>query len=367
MKKFLLSLSLMTGLLAAQAQTPSTSGPGSNCNVFRNFNQFDEDFTTPSIYSDDDDVSLFYNTTRGALVENSGLTGARRGSVISPAYLNSLDNEVTVGFAYEAPAGTEYRIRVVSALSNPPERILATTANGSVYTPLPSTSGTICVRIQDLDLNANEAYRFEVTYRYSGPTGSGATPFLFDDIALTVVGGPLPVTFEGFLARPNADGTTKLLWDVAREINVSRYDVETSTDGRNFSTVAQVNASGKSVYAHNYTALIKGTMFFRIKSVDADGSAKYSGIIRVKGDNQATTINVYPIPATDKVYVEHNKVGNNAMITVLSPDGKVIKQQRPVANSYQTQVNVNELKPGVYFVRYDNGEGKVETVKLVKQ
>ena len=93
MKKFLLSLTLLSVLSAAQAQTPSSTSPGANCTVFRNFDQFDEDFTTPSIYSDDDDVSLFYNTGEGALVENSGILGARSGSVISPAYLNSLDNE----------------------------------------------------------------------------------------------------------------------------------------------------------------------------------------------------------------------------------------------------------------------------------
>ena len=76
---------------------------------------------------------------------------------------------------------------------------MATTANGPIYTLLPSTAGSVCVRIQDLDLNANEAYRFEVTFRYTGTPTATFEPFLFDDISLTVVGGPLPVDFQGFI------------------------------------------------------------------------------------------------------------------------------------------------------------------------
>ncbi len=373
MKKFLLSAALLTGIMAANAQTPTTTSPATNCNVFRDFNQFDENFTTPSIYSGDDDVSLFYNVPQGALVENSGITGARRGSVISPAYLNGLDNEVTVGFAYEAPIGTEYRIRVVSAMSNPPERIMATTANGPIYTPLPYAngasyaSGTICVRLADLDLKANEAYRFEVTYRYSGATGTGARPFLFDDISLTVAGGPLPVDFQGFISKEMADGGTKLLWDVSNEINLKGYNVETSVDGRNFTTVAFVQANGKKVYNYDYAQKVSGTRFFRIKSVDLDNSYKLSSILRINGKEVRTSnIQLYPVPAVSQVYVQHEKVAANSTISILSPDGKVVRQARPVSNSLQTQLSITDLKPGVYMVRYDNGEGKVETVKMVK-
>jgi len=373
MKKFLLSLALVSALLSAQAQSPTTSTPAANCTVFRNFDAFNEDFSTPSIYSKDDDVSLFYNQAQGALVENSGLTGPRAGSLISPAYINSLDNEVTVGFAYEAPIGTEYRIRVVSGLANPPLEIIATTANGPVYTPLPFTagalfaSGSICVRLQDLDLDANALIRFEVTYRYQGAPGAGARPFLFDNVSLTVVGGPVPVDFRGFLAKSQADGSTKLLWDVANEINFKGYEVESSVDGKNFTKIGYVQGENKNVYSFTYSDKISGTRFFRIKSLDLDNSFKLSSIIKVKGtDERTTTIQLYPVPAVSHVFVQHDKVTNNAMISLLSIDGKVIKQVRPVSNSFQTQLNVGELNGGVYFVRYDNGEGSVETIKMVK-
>jgi len=371
MKKFLLSLTLLSGFVAAKAQFPTTTTPAANCSVFRNFNLFNENFSTPSIYSDDNDVSLFYNFAEGALVENSGLSGPRSGSVISPTYLNSLDNEVTVGFYYEAPLGTQYRIRVVSALNNPTLEILATTANGPMYTTLPSapgatfSSGFICVRLQDLDLEPNAQIRFEVTYRYFGFTGT--RPFLFDDVSLTVVGGPLPVDFLGFIAREQNDGSTKLLWDVAHEVNVKGYNVETSVDGRSFTSIGFVPATGSNVYSFPYAQKIAGTRFFRVKSIDLDNSFKSSGIIKIKGQSESvSSIQLYPVPAISQVYVQHDKVSNNAMISVLSPDGKIIKQVRPVSNSFQTQLNVSELKAGVYFVRYDNGEGKVETIKMVK-
>ena len=368
MKKFLLSLSCMSVFLATQAQFPTTTTTVTNCSVFRNFNQFNENFSTPSIYSNANDVSLFYNSTQGALVETSGITGTREGSVISPGYLNSTDNEVTIGFYYQAPAGTEYRIRVISAVSNPPLEIIATTANGPQYTPFPGTSGTLCLRLEDLDLDANAIVRFEFTYRYIGGNGAPSlTPFLFDDVALTVQGGPLPVDFLGFIAREQIDGSTNLLWDVAHEVNVKGYNVETSTDGSNFTTMGFVAAAGKSVYSLPYTNKISGTRFFRVRSIDFDNKFKLSGIIKVKGkEEKFSSIQLYPVPAVTQVFLQHDKAAGNAMISILSADAKVLKEVRPVSNSFQTQLNVAELKAGVYFVRYDNGAGKIESLKMVK-
>lgn len=361
MKKFLLSIFAISTVLGSFAQFPTTVTDVSTCVVFRNFNTSDEGFSSPSIYSGDDDVSFFWNQAAGAEIESSGLV-ARRGSLISPQYLNSLDGQLTVGFRYEAPAGTEYRIRVISGLTTQSLVILATTANGPVYTPLPSTSGNLCLRIDDADLEANAPIRIEFTFRAVAPGN-----ILFDDLALSVVGGPLPVTFQGFTSRSNSDGTTKLLWDVSDEVNVRGYEVLSSTDGTNFSVVGFVPATGSKNYSFDYNALIKGNMFFRIRNVDFDNSTKLSGILRVRGENNVSSdIQLYPVPATTHVFVQHEQVASRATIHVIAQDGKVIKEVRPAAMTNQTQLNISDLRPGVYMVRYNDGEGKVQTVKLVK-
>ena len=361
MKKFLLSIFAIATALGSFAQFPTTITDVSTCVVFRNFNTSDEGFSSPSIYSGDDDVSFFWNQPAGAEIESSGLV-VRRGSLISPQYLNSEDDQLTVGFRYEAPLGTEYRIRVISGVTSQSLVILATTANGPVYTPLPSTSGNLCIRLNDEDLEANVPIRIEFTFRAIAPGN-----ILFDDLSLSVVGGPLPVTFQGFTSRSNPDGTTKLLWDVSDEVNVRGYEVLASSDGTNFSVVGFVNASGAKNYSFDYNSVIKGNMFFRIRNVDFDNSTKLSGILRVRGENSSSSeIQLYPVPATSHVFVQHEQVSSRGTIHIIAPDGKVIKETRTTPNTNQTQVNLSDLRPGVYMVRYNDGEGRVQVVKLVK-
>jgi len=361
MKKVLLIAMMIAPGLAAMAQAPTVVTTATNCTVFRNFSTSDEGFSSPSIYSSAEDVSFYWNSGAGAEIENSGLT-VRNGSLISPVYVQNIAGQVTVGFAYFAPAGTEFRIRVISAASQPPLEVLATTANGPVYTPLSGTSGNICLLLTDADLTIGREIRFEFTFRATQPG-----IILFDNLSLTVSSGPLPVFFEGFVARKNTDGTIKLLWDVAAEINVKGYYVESSTNGVDFVNAGYVAASGKDIYNTDYTGKILQTMFFRIKSVDFDGKSKYTAVIKVYSKDQANApIQIYPLPATDQVIIQHSKSSENSVIILLSPDGKILQQKVAVANTLQTQLNISTLTSGLYIVRYDDGNGNIQTAKIVK-
>jgi Secretion system C-terminal sorting domain len=361
MKKFLLLSVIIASGITAMAQYPTIVTAATNCNIFRNFNNSDEGFSSPSIYSSGDDVSFFWNGGEGAEIESSGLT-VRSGSLISPVYVQSEPGRVTLGFKYVAPPGTEYRIRIITAISNAPLEILATSANGPVYTPLPSTAGNICLLFTDEDLTVGKMIRFEFTFR-----NTQAGDVLFDDLALSVAGGPLPVTFEGFVARENSDGTVKLLWNVGDEINVKGYYVESSVNGIDFTTAGYVTAIGKSIYSLDYPGKLLQTMYFRVKNIDMDGRSKYTPIIKVYVKNKLTaSIQAYPVPANELVTIQHNKSSLSAQITLYSPDGKLLQQVRAMPNTFQTQLNINKLAPGIYIVKYEDGISDVQSTKLIR-
>ncbi len=362
MKKFLLSAIAIASGIAAIAQSPTIVTTATNCTVFRNFNASDEGFSAPSIYSDANDVAFFWNAGLGAELESSGLT-VRNGSLISPVYIQSEDGRATIGFSYVAPAGTEYRIRIISGATSPPLEILANTANGPVYTALPSTSGSICLLLTDADLTAGRQIRFEFTFRATQPGN-----IQFDNLSLSVAGGPLPVTFEGFVARRDNDGSVKLLWNVGEEVNVKGYYVESSTNGVDFTSAGYVTASGKKIYSLDYPGKQMQTMFFRVKNIDFDGRSKYSSIIKVYVREQTgAQIQLYPVPATDQVTVQHNKSPERTIITIVSPEGRVVRQVRASLNTLQTQVNISNLPKGIYIVKYDDGSGEVQSLKLIKK
>ncbi len=362
MKKFLLSALLVSIGSASFAQSPTIVSASTGCTVTHNFNSSGEGFSSPSIYSDANDVEFAWSSTDGAEIERSGLT-VRSASLISPVYLLSGSGSTTVGFSYNVPAGTEFRIRVISSVTSGPLEVLATTANGPVYTPFTSTSGTICLLLSDEDLTSGRLVRFEFTYRLTMPGNAW-----FDNMAVAVAGGgPLPVTFEGFVARQNTDGSVKLLWNVSEEVNVEGYVVESSTNGVSFKHAGYVTATGKNIYSLELPDKQLQTMYYRVRNVDFDGKSKYTTIIRVYTKEQTgLQIQLYPMPAKEIVTVQHNRSSQNAIITIFSQDGKLMQQVRPSINSLQTQLNIHALSNGLYFVRYDDGQGNIQSIKMLK-
>ncbi len=361
MKKILLLSTMILTAIAAQAQDPTVVSNANNCSVFRNFNSYHEDFSSPSIYSDPNDVSFFWDVTAGAEIENSELT-MRTASLVSPIYIQSEQGAATIGFKYSAPLGTSYRMRVISAEPNDPLEVLATTANGPVYTPFTQMNGTVCLLLIDADLVAGKRVRFEFAFRVTQPGN-----LLFDDLALSVAAGPLPVTFQGFVARKNTDGSIKLLWNVAQEQNVKGYFVETSTNGSDFVNGGYVSAAQKSVYTYDFIGKQSALMFFRIKNVDFDGKNTNSFIIKVFAKDQAgSAIHLYPMPASQQVTIEHAKASNNSSITLYSSVGQILQQVKAAPLTLQTQLDVSDLSKGVYIVKYNDGTSKEQTAMLIK-
>lgn len=354
-----LSIISMTSL----AQNPTFVFVSTSCNFVQDFTNDDGGFTSPSIYSDDNNTEFNWEISQNAWIESSGLT-ARIGSLISPAFINTLTGQTTVGFFFNMPAGTEYRIRVLSGTIGPSVNIVATTANGPVWTPLPSTSGALCLELSDADIIPG-TLRYEFSFR-----ANATSDMLFDNFRLSipiVTETDLPVTFLGFIAKKINNGNTKLLWEVGDEINVDHYVVERSLNGRDFSTIGKVPATGSKTYSLEDIDKIKETRYYRVKNVDIDGQSKYTPIIKINGDLYASgKIQLYPVPATNEVYIQHDKAPSMASIAIYDMDGKRILQVNVVPNSYQTYLPVNHLKAGIYIVKYVTGESDVQTAKLIK-
>lgn len=347
------------------AQSPSTVSPSNQCNVVDDFDGDDGKFRSHSIYTESNFTQFNWEEANGYWADRSGVNG-RSGSVISPVYLNNqASGGVVVGFRYEACAGTEYRIRVINVACTciGGNDIIATTANGPVWTALPAASGRICIRINDADIYQGQNLRFEISMRNAGSN----CDFIIDDFSLgEIAAAPLPVTFMGIVAKKESDNLVNVLWDVADEIDVKGYEVERSTNGENFSSIGFVSAHGKSAYSFSDKQPVAGTVFYRVKNVDIDGKYKYSNVVRVSG-KRALNVKMFPMPATSEVTLQHDRTGNNASITISTMDGRMVKQMSVASGSYQTKVALSSMAPGMYLVRLNDGNGAVETVKLVKQ
>jgi hypothetical protein len=192
--------------------------------------------------------------------------------------------------------------------------------------------------------------------------------FNFDNfgINMTPTTGTLPVKFSSFEGR-NVNGNTNLTWNVGAEENVSHYEVEKSSDNRNYSMIGNVDAKDQTSYSFLDTKATPATTYYRVKAVDLDGKLTFSPIVTMKAGKSSITLRGFPMPVINDFTLQHPTATTESQISISSAEGREVKVLAPAKGSQQTFISLSSLNAGVYIVRYNNGNGEVETLKIVKQ
>lgn len=243
----------------------------------------------------------------------------------------------------------------------------AANATGAVATDEPNITnanilqGTVTDNtITNFD-NGNIA--FVAAYSTSTQARAGTE---FDQLQFSfTVGASLPVKFQALEAIP-FHNSVALKWSVGTEDNLSGYTVEKSTDGRNFSKIGFVGASGENNYSFVDTRP-SATSYYRIQSMDVDGSYGYSTVAVVKAGKSMIVLKAFPSPVVTNLTVQHPTAKAGSIITIISEDGRLIKSIVPSAGTQQTHIDLSAAKAGFYLVRFTTGSGEVETLKVLKQ
>lgn len=180
----------------------------------------------------------------------------------------------------------------------------------------------------------------------------------------------LPLDLLDFSAKVVKDLSPKvnLTWLTANEVNTAKFDIERSSDGQIFNTIGSVesvNKSGTFNYSYTDKQPLSGYSYYRLNMIDLDGKSKHSAIksIENKGFDK---VSLYPNPVTNELYVNHPLMGNNAVIEILDMNSKKVISQQVQINSSLTQINTQNLMPGIYILIYKNDQEKF-TTKFVKK
>lgn len=235
-------------------------------------------------------------------------------------------------------------------------------------------------------------------YNYIAPGGnehSGySTPFysnVVSDPLLLNCGGPndayaqctsyigvgsvsLPVKFLSFFALKNGDDA-KLNWTVESDDNNRYFDIERSTDGRVYTSVAKVNAkaNGKSVNTYETTdaglsKLGANVVYYRIKQTDKSGEITYSNVKNLNNVKKSTPVQLFPNPVKTitKVVVDADAAGKGSIV-IRDISGKLIRQINAqfVKGINQQDINVADLASGDYNLQVI-GPGFTYQLKLSK-
>jgi len=189
-----------------------------------------------------------------------------------------------------------------------------------------------------------------------------------DYITITLVlsqQSPLPVNFIGFTGNKTPIGT-QLSWKVGDESDVKFYNVERSNNGIIFNSIGMVRATGDKEYSFTDVQPSENLTYYRIKNVDMDDRFKYSTILSFRNGKSELMFKAFPTLVHSSVTLQHDVSSAGSKITINSADGRLIKSLVPNSNAIQTSVDLSNQHSGLYIIRYDNGLGKVQTVKVVK-
>ncbi|MFP5041186.1 T9SS type A sorting domain-containing protein [Parasediminibacterium sp. JCM 36343] len=192
------------------------------------------------------------------------------------------------------------------------------------------------------------------------------SPVLTNNAATLIKGVILPVSIVSYQLQHLASGIANN-WVTTREINTAYFNIQRSTDGRNFATIGKTTATGGGFYtftdAHAADALAQNsTLYYRLQVVGKDGTISYSETKSINTQPLAPSISIYPNPAKNFILVDGKNINQ---INIMDNMGKVVAAKAGL-NILATQNRLDfNLPRGVYVVQIATADGKIANQKFV--
>jgi len=186
---------------------------------------------------------------------------------------------------------------------------------------------------------------------------------------------PLPVTLASFTGRHTSEGVA-LQWQTASERNARSFEVERSTNAVEFARLGAVAAAGSSTtprsYAYTDAGVSTGTLYYRLRQVDQDGTVAYSPVVAVQitesGNAASLLSNTYPNPFSEKLTLElgHVPAGNVAIALTDAQGRRVFSTSQRTAARSLTLGMPSTLTPGTYVLTV-SADGKKSSRRVVRE
>ncbi|PWT94109.1 MAG: hypothetical protein C5B54_00530 [Acidobacteria bacterium] len=175
----------------------------------------------------------------------------------------------------------------------------------------------------------------------------------------------LPVKLSSFSSTVN-NCVVNLNWTSLSETDFKDYQVEYSTDGRNFRTIADIAALGTGTdqhYSYQHANPQQGKAFYRLRMVDLNGNFEYSKTLAMKMDCRKAQMFVYPNPVKDLLNV--NITNSQGVIAkMFDGNGKLIYTGNMISGS--NTINMGKFAKGTYLLKLINTQ-EVQVLKILKQ
>jgi len=208
----------------------------------------------------------------------------------------------------------------------------------------------------------DNTFTYTSTTNISGPSSVNSTADIHDTIVFSITYYYCPATVLAsniltFTATRENDQTVKLDWITTNEQAGRTYSIEVSNDGKSFSDYASqaadpVNMDASYTYNYPVTPGSTGSLYFRLKQVDVNGTPGYSPIRIIDlGAGFVSGFLIYPNPPSDYLNLLFPSTGQGWQVDIISADGSLV-QRNYYNNTNSGRLNFqHELSAGTYFAR----------------
>lgn len=184
----------------------------------------------------------------------------------------------------------------------------------------------------------------------------------------------LPIKLQYFNVSKGT-GFNTLHWKADCYSTEAIFELERSFDGRQFSKIETIVADQQRClqpFDFQDNTAGQGTVYYRVRVVDVDGSAYYSRVVAIIGRNSGFEIvGIYPSVVTNSQLKVNVASGNSdrAEFYITNAQGQVVKKFKYTLATGDNIITLSipELASGVYQISGFNGQGQVKTFRFIKQ
>ena len=279
------------------------------------------------------------------------------------------------GFEIKAViAGTSGTALGTFSTTNPNATVVSNELKDNVAVVFNGTSYTYTNLKWTAPSTGSSLVSFYMTGLAGDNDGSEAGDYIYSSTILSV---PIPVTL-GEIKGKLLESAAIIEWNTYSESGSKQFEVERSSDGRNFKIIQTVSSDGNSNTTKNYSCVDntlpenESLLYYRLKMVDLDGSFEYSKVIVLRRSLTTYIEKIYPTVIKKNDIVNLVMISNTAQqaaISIYSFNGQLMySQSQTLARGKNDLVirSFNIMNPGMYILKIKAGNF-ADTRKLIIQ
>lgn len=203
------------------------------------------------------------------------------------------------------------------------------------------------------------------TLGFSGAAPAPVTNNQSDAAGELTIDNGMPVTLVSFKAKSEGH-VRQLAWETSMEIDNDYFEIQRSTDAKNFVAIGQIKGSAAGIKTHYYSftdreAIVASNIYYRLKMVDLDQTFAYSRIANVPMQGPDNVL-IYPNPSSDILYLNVRDWTAVSTVRLTDLNGKIVYESEKTPAK---TIAVKKFPAGSYVISITDQSGSITSQRIL--